>query len=228
MVVLIILTPYRTPEISNTAYLLTVSSFIFLCFKMKIDFKIIEISKHRYIEIKMIINHKPNNHNEALTFLKTAKFNGIRRHNALQNKPHFHQNKSPQNFLLRSCENELKIYTRSCFYERLIKLVKRKLLIRNRVNDKTTLIDTSSIVWCNRQCHAKVIEQKTNATTLHHRQRSEDDWGGFNYFIFQVSPTSMLTAAQWRFSWWLRASCIHLTISSALRNVLLPRGDPSY
>ena len=105
MVVLIILTPYRTPEISNTTYLLTVSSFIFLC---SIDFKIIEISKHIYIEIKMIINHKPNNHNEVLTFLKTAKFNGTRRHNALQNKPHFHQNKSSQNFLLRSRQKRIK------------------------------------------------------------------------------------------------------------------------
>lgn len=136
--------------------------------------------------------------------------------------------KVPKIFYCVLVKNELKIYTRFYFYERLIKLVKRKLLIRNRVNDKTTLIDTSSIIWCNRQCHAKVTEQRTNATILHHRQRTEDDWGGFNYFIFQVSPTSMLTAAQWRFSWWLRAACIHLTISSALRNVLLPRGDPSY
>lgn len=139
----------------------------------------------------------------------------------------FTKTKVPKIFYCVPVKNELKNYTRSCFYERLIKLVKRKLLIRNRVNDKTTLID-SSIVWCNRQCHAKVIEQRTNATTLHHRQRTEDDWGGFNYFIFQVSPTSTLTAAQWRFSWWLRAACIHLTISSALRNVWLPRGDPSY
>lgn len=108
MIALIILTLYRTPEISNTTYLLIVSSFIFLCFKMKIDFKIIAISQHRYIEIKMIINHKLNNHNEVLTFLKTAKFNGIRRHNALQNKPHFHQNKSSQNFLLRSREKRIK------------------------------------------------------------------------------------------------------------------------